>query len=198
MDVGRVLQFDTVEKGLKELNNDISLDVPVRRSEDWTYLFTPADKAGEDHRKGYAAVYHGERYLCAIDRGAIPEIKVYGVEDGFVPIEMSDIDKHDESKVSYMEVKPDSKYYHAALTKAERGDDNFVIASGKVYLYQAMLWGKTRGQVQKLGWRHTFEALLRKQIPGVTRSSISQKFNVDMLRYPAGAPEEVHDALFAE
>lgn len=193
------MRFEAVEKGLLELNSDISLDVPVRRSRDWTYMFTPAPGAVESNRKGRAAVYHGERYLCAIDRGDIPEIKIYGVEDGFEPIGMSDIEKYDDSKVSYMEILPESPLYHIALSKAQSHDDNYTLAdNGKVFLYQAFRWGKVRGGVQKLGWRHTFEALLQKNIPGVNRTSLSKKFNVDMLRYPLGESKEVHDALFAE
>jgi len=194
-----MLRFETIEKGLKELNNDISLDVPVRRSLDWSYMFVPAPGAVATNRKGRAAVYHGERYVCALDRGDVPEVKVYGVEDGFIPIQMSEIHRYDDSKVSYMEILPESPYYHAALSMAQRGDDNFTIAKGgKVFLYEAQRWGKVRGGVQKLGWRHTFEALLRRKIPGITRDSLAKKFNVDMLRYPCGQPEEVHAALFAE
>jgi len=199
MDLGKVLQFDTVERGLTELNSDISLDVPVRRSGDYSYLFTPSDDAAEANRRGRAGVYYNGRYVCALDRGSIPEIKVYGVDDGFVPIDMDKIHLYDDSKVSYMEILPESPFYHAALSKAQRHDDNFVIrADGKVFFYQPLRLGKVRGAVQKLGWRHTFEALLRKNIPGVDRDSLSRKFNVDMLRYPLGQPEEVHDALFAE
>lgn len=193
------MRFESVEKGLKELNNDIALDVPVRRSSDWSYMFTPADEAAKSNRKGRAALYHGERYICAIDRGDIPEIKVYGVEEGYTPIPMSDIEKYDDSKVSFMEILPESPVYDIALTKAQRHDDNYTVAdNGKVFLYEAMRWGKVRGAVQKLGWRHTFEAVLRQKIPGVTRSSLAKKFSVDMLKYPQGIPEEVHDALFAE
>ena len=199
MDLGKTMEFLEIEKGLKELNVDISLDVPVRRSGDWTYLFTPGTDAVAASRKGYAAVYHAERYICAIDRGDIPEIKVYDVEDGYLEIPMSDIHKYEDSKVSYAEVLENSPYYDIALTNAQRGDDNYTIAqNGKVFLYTAMRWGKVRGRVSKLGWRHTFEALLRRNVPGITRSSLSKKFSVDMLRYPMGAPEEVHAALFAE
>lgn len=194
-----MLRFDTVERGLRELNNDIALDVPVRRSADWNYLFDPQDDTAKANRKNRAAVYYGDRYICAIDRGDIPEIKVYGVTDGFRSIEMKDIHKYEDSKVTYLEIKPESPYYHAALTKAQRGDDNFTQTSdGRVFMYEAMVFGKVRGNVQKLGWRHTFEALLRAKIPGVTRSSLGKKFSVDMLRYPVGSPEEIHDALFAE
>ena len=196
---GQMLRFEAVEKGLRELNSDISLDVPVRRSEDWTYMFTPAKDAVESNRKGRAALYYGDRYVCAIDRGDIPEIKVYGVEDGFEPINMSEIHNHDDSKVSFMEITKESPLYHVALTKAQNHDDNYTIAdNGKVFLYQAFRWNKVRGPVQKLGWRHTFEKLLNSNIPGINRGSLSKKFNVDMLKYPVGAPEEVHDALFAE
>ena len=198
MDLGKVLTFDTVERGLRELNNDISLDAPVRRSADYTYLFTPSDEAAEANRKGRAGIYHSGRYVCALDRGSIPEIKVYGVEDGFVSIDMDKIYQHDDTRVSYMEILPESPYYHAALSKAERHDDNFALNNGKVYFYQPLRIGKKRGAVQKLGWRHTFEALLRRKIHGITRDSLAKKFNVDMLRYPCGQPEEVHAALFAE
>ena len=73
-----------------------------------------------------------------------------------------------------------------------------ITKDGRVFLYQALRWTKVRGEVQKIGWRHTLEAMLRSGIPGITRSSLSRKFDVDMLKYPVGAPEEVHDALFQE
>jgi hypothetical protein len=199
VDFGKMLRFDVIERGLKELNCDISLDVPVRRSSDWSYMFEFAPGADESSRRGRAAVYYGEKYICALDRGDVPEIKIYGVEPGWVSIPMSDIHKWDDSKVSYMEILPESPYYHLALSKAQRKDDNYTIAdNGKVFLYEAMRWTKTRGPVQKLGWRHTFEALLRAKIAGVTRESLAKKFGVDMLRVPVGSRDEIHDALFAE
>jgi hypothetical protein len=163
-------------------------------------MFTPADeKACETIRKGRAAVYYGDRYICAVDRGGVPEIKVYGVKDGIIPMPMSDINKYDDSKVTFLEILPTSHLYETAVSKVERGDDNYTRSSdGRVFLYEAMRFGKVRGDVQKLGWRHTFEALLNRQVPGVTRSSLSRKFNVDMLKYPVGTPEEVHDAVLAE
>lgn len=178
---------------------DIALDVPVRRSADWHYVFQPGTAAVAAARKGYAAVYHGERYICAIDRGDVPEFKIYGIEDGFEAVDMSEISRYDDTKVSYIEIQPHSHFYHAALTKAERGDDNFTkTEDGKVFMYEAFRWSKVRGAVQKLGWRHTFESLLRAGIEGVTRKSLSRKFGVDMFMYPNGSPEDIHSALFEE
>ncbi len=53
-------------------------------------------------------------------------------------------------------------------------------------------------RVVLVGWRHTFEKLIRADIPKITRESLAAKFGVDMLKYPQGAPEDVIAALMEE
>lgn len=193
VELGKPIDFSVVEKGLRELNSSISLDVPQRRQSDWNYLLSGGDaKANEAQRKGYSSVYYGERFLCAIDRGIIPEFKVWDVKEGFAEVPMSDFDKYEDARISYVEILPTYEHYSSALAKAQAHDDAYMLrGDGKVFWYKCVRPQKVLGSVQKLGWRHTFESILRSNINGITRDSLGAKFGVDMYKYPVGPPEEV-------
>jgi len=192
---GQMIDFGVVQAGLGELNPEITLDAHVRRPSDYKLLLQggPNDYSGT--RTG---VYYTGNFICSIDRGLIPEFKLWEETMGVEEISMADIERYDNTRVAFAEILEGSEQYHAALSLAEKGDDNYGIFNGKVYRYQPFRETKVLGRVLRVGWRHTFEAIIRTKIPGVTRSSISEKFGVDMSKYPIGPPEELKRLLFEE
>lgn len=152
----------------------------------------------ERQRKNYSSVYYNGQYICAMDRGVIPEFKNWELVDGVQPISMADIDKYEDTKVSYIQILPTDPFFNAALTKAQRKDDNYEIRDGKVFRYEAFRFCKVAGRVINLGWRHTLEALIRSGIPGVTRDSLSAKFGINMHMVPTGQLEDIQRALYEE
>lgn len=46
-----------------------------------------------------------------------------------------------------------------------------------------------RGELLEIGWRHTLEKLVRKQIPGVTWFALCQQLNVDYRRFEGDVSE---------
>jgi hypothetical protein len=71
-------------------------------------------------------------------------------------------------------------------------------ADGKLFRQQAFGYQKVRDRVIRVGWRHTFERLLQRNLPGITRDTLAREFGVDMLKFPVGIPDEVIADLVAE
>lgn len=200
LSLGRSLDYSDVVRGLRELNTAISFDAVVNRPSDYEYaLKPPAESDLIAQREEGSGVYFNGRYVCRIDRGQIPELKLWNVTSGVKSIGSADLDKHDEVRVCYIEILPTDSFYQAALEKAQKHDDNYKIeADGRVFRYEAFIETKVPGRVIRVGWRHTFEALIRANIPGVTRESLGNKFAVDMYQVPLGDPEQVDAALYEE
>lgn len=195
MEFGKQLDSSTVETGLRELNNDISFDAPLNRPSDYHFPFSHA----ADYIAKYMGVYYNGKHVCAMDRGVMPEVKVWSVREDFQPIDMVDIEKFENTRVIWVVVPEHHKNYHEALSRAEGGDDNYQFdENGRVIRMQALLWGKVKDRVIQIGWRHTFEALLREKIPGVTRDTLGEKFGINMYKFPVGTEDEVQEALFQE
>ena len=195
MEFGNSLNFADVEKGLRELNEDISFDASVRRPADYKPVLSVAASEMQDIRCG---VYWNGKYVCAVDRGVIPEFKIWNVRTGWLEIPMSEIEKG-ETKVCWVEIPAHSEHYEAAKAMALKKDDNYAITEeGKVIRFQALRWQKIPDRVMRVGWRHTFEALLRNQIPGVTRDAIERKFKVDMKKVLVGGDQVDYERTLYE
>jgi len=205
LNMGTALDFSTIETGLRELNADISLDAIVRRPGDYGNALTMQPVDPNINRSG---VYYNGRYVCAIDRGAIPEFKIWNEVLGFETIRMADIEKYDDTKVIYIQILPTDPFYNDALLLAQRGDDHYTAEfdgesktlrpGGKLYRYEATRETKVRGKVLRVGWRHTFEKLIGYGIPGVTRDSLAAKFNVNLNKFPVGPPIELEKMMNEE
>ena len=102
--------------------------------------------------------------------------------------------------IQYVVIERTDANYEMGREKARHHDDQWTYDEAKDKLTRIMAWGfmKKRGRVVRVGWRHTFERLIAAGIPGITRESLAKKFAVDMLKFPMGSPEEVHDAIYAE
>ena len=181
VDWGTCLDSALIERGLRELNPDISFDMPNNLSHaSFVMTNVPGFEDINENRKG---VYYEGRYICTMDRGMVTEIPVTEFELGHVEISPSDVDKHDEVFTTYVEILPSDPGYHHALLKAQMKDDNHVQdPDGKVFRYRHMILKMVPGRTVRVGWRSTFKALAGAGIPGVTKLSLERKFAVDLSR----------------
>lgn len=189
-DYGHTLSYPVVEKGLQELQPGIHLDMGPKLGMEHPFM---AERAG---------VYYEGRHICSIDRGIIPEYKVWTQIDGAVEIPITEAERYEDAVVGFVEILPENPIYHDAWDLAVKGHDNYKIErrqdGDKLFHHRCLRIQKVRGRVVRVGWRHTFERLIAAKIPGITRQSLAAKFNVDMNRFPVGSQEEVHAAVVAE
>ena len=122
--LGQCLQEYTLKKGLVELNSGIHFDVGGNLN-----LVHPM----MDIRQG---VWHNGRHIATMDRGEIPEFKVWACQE--------------------------QRYF----------DDD-----GNLRTRMA------RTHIIRVGWQHLFDRLVRRGIPGITRESLSKKFNLPVKYY---------------
>jgi hypothetical protein len=189
VELGYQISASTIQAGLRELNPDISFDAPLNRPGDYEFILKPQGlKSIEEQRTEQGGVYYKGNHVAPLDRGIVPEYRIWSSKDGVEEVSMMDVLKYDDSKIAYMEIPPTHADYNHALTMAERGDDNWTIANGKVYRYQAFRYTKVPDRILRAGWRYTFEALVGRRIPGITRKSLALKFGIDM------TPQQIRDA----
>lgn len=186
-DFGQPLSYEAVTKGLKELCPDIHFDLSGCTGQ-WHPMI--GSRAG---------VFYLGRHMCSIDRGMIPEYKVWSMREQPVQVPVSEAHSR-ELPIQWAEIEPGSEFYDMGMDKARQKDDNWFYdeARGKLIRYMAYDMQMARDRVMRVGWRHTFERLVAWGLPGITRESLGKKFRIDMLKFPAGAPEEVVAQLFEE
>jgi hypothetical protein len=166
-----------IKKKLVEMNPGISFDAAENRPSEYQYVLQGADNM-QDKRGG---IFYNGRFVCAMDRGVIPEKEIWEMTDGFEEIPMSMIDQVEESRVVYVEVMKTDPNYNQALLKAQRKDDNFQLDDdGKVFKYKAVREGRVRDKILTIGWRNTLTDLAFAGIPGVTVTTINEKFDVSL------------------
>jgi hypothetical protein len=195
---GKVIDSSMIEAGLRALNTDINFDV-ANRLGDWSYLLEQPSSLRAITDASRQPVLYQDHYVAAMDRGPVPEFKQWSVKEVAVEVEWADADK-DEASIQYVIVNPwDANYQDLYLSASFGQDDKIqILADGRLARMRAMGVRKVRDRVVRLGWRHTFEAILRYGINGVTRQSIAAQFAVDMLKFPVGAPEELVAELVEE
>ena len=189
-ELGRTLDSAVVEKGLRELNPDIHFDMGTKQGQWHPYQST---------RQG---VFYLGNHICSMDRGLIPEYKQWSVRSGLVDVPMSEWD-HDDIRLFWETVSPEEPGYVEKCIATINGKlENYSIRhDGRLIRLTGKREAKVLGKIVWVGWRHTFEKILLRNIPGVTRSTVVAKFGVDMLKYPMGAsgtPEEMLAALHEE
>ena len=132
-------------------------------------------------------IYWYGRYVSGMDRGMVTEFKVWEEEDGIEEIPPSKEGLYDDGCCTYIEILPTDPFYNQALLKAQAKDDNFTLEKGgQVYKWAYFRFTKVRGRIVRVGWRHTFENVVRAGIPGVTRETVEKKFAVDLSFKPVG------------
>jgi hypothetical protein len=186
-DFGDKLQADLVEKGLRELNPDLNFDLGARTNQYHPQM---------DTRQG---VFFREDHICSMDRGIIPEFKIWKTTKRIVELPWYAADREDAS-ISYVSVPKSHPEYEDLLAKGhnEANPEYMVKTDGKLLKLQCMGYEPVKKTCLRVGWRHTFERILAKELPGVTRKAIEKKFGVDMGKFPVGTPEELVAALAEE
>lgn len=201
--LGRALDSQTIQTGLRELNKDMAFDVAVNRPNDWASVLQAPPKALATIQRDRLPVMYANKYIVAMDRGMVPEFKQFGVVEQVVEIPWSEADSESESLmagIAYMQVAPHEEGYIDLMLEAMSGKrlDLTILPGGIVCRRVCRGISKVRGRVLRVGWRHTFERIIYEDIPGITRKSLGEKFKVDMLKYPMGTPDELIAALVEE
>lgn len=187
-DFGKALDSALIERGLRELCPGLHFDLAAATGQLHPYIH---DRQG---------VYYDGKHICAMDRATIPEYKIWAVSEVVVPIPWHAADE-EMASIKFEMIPRDHPEWPDLYAKAVRGSDPeyILLNDGKdVGKAAAFSVRKRPSFVIKLGWRHTFEALVRANLPGITRFSLSRKFGIDMFKFPMGTPEEVAAALHAE
>lgn len=186
MSMGRTIDAAVIERGLIELCPDIHLD-PTTKKDHWHPY--------QSVRQG--VFWHGQ-HICSMDRGLVPEFKQWTVVSHLVPVGWEEADKDDVTIQTQLIPSTSSDYLDAMLHVMNRTTGFEMRPDGSILKFWPVATRKTRGRVAMLGWRHTFERIIYRDLPGLTRRDIAEKFSVDMLLY-AGVPKaELYAALIEE
>jgi hypothetical protein len=186
MSFGKTIDSAVIERGLRELNPNIHFDMASKMN-GW--------HPNQSTKQG--VLYEG-RHICAMDRGLVPEFKQWSVVSRIVEVGWAEADKDDVSIQTQVIPKTDSGYVDATLHCMNNDLGWQYRPDGAVLKMTPVAKRKMQGRVVLVGWRHTFEKIIHRKIPGVTRKAIADKFVVDMLKYPIGAPHELLHAAFVE
>lgn len=154
--VGTILMEDQIKQGLQALNKDIFFDLAGRHNVKHPFI---------DYRQGvyWDGLPEGRKHICSMDRGtatqgAIPEVPVWQSLKDVVEADWDDVTA---GELLRQEPPFPMPCFH---------DEN------KVQIVRHV-----PSEVIMCGWRHTFEKLLKKKIPGVTRESLANKFCVSLV-----------------
>lgn len=175
-----------IQRGLRELQPDLHFDF--------------ATKHGGWHpqqalRQG--VFYHGI-HICSMDRGIVPEFKQWSVVRKLVPVGWEEADGEDVSMQHRLIPPGDPAFLDAALAVMRQELGYQYRPDGCIVQYTPVAYRKARGRVVQVGWRHTFERIIHADIPRLSRLAIGAKFEVDMLKFPVGAPHEIIAELVEE
>jgi len=199
LDLGSALASTRMEAGLRELNSDINFDVAIRRPDDFGYALQMDSARRKAAEQGRLPVCHLDRYICSMDRGMVPEFKVWSVLEMQVEVEWWEADKETAS-IQYETIPINDPNYADLRSDAEHHQSNglVIMADGRLAKMRCLVTRKSRGRVVQVGWRFTFHNLINANIPGVTVQTVNAEFGVDMGKVPVGSPEEIYAALVEE
>lgn len=169
VDFGSKLEAAVIERGLRELNPDITFDV--------------ATNQGGKHpwQERCQGVFFRGKHVCSMDRGIVPEIMVWASFKRLVEIPWYAADREDAS-ITYEEIMPFEEGYRDIYEKALKGNDPSLMVrktDGKLLRLRAQGYETVGRRCMRVGWRHTFAKLLAANIPGVTHQSLADKFGID-------------------
>lgn len=187
-DFGHPLDSAVMERGLRELCSDLKFDLGGTHG-----LWHPRI----ENRMG---VYYLDQHICGMDRGVVPEYKVWDTKKVVREIPWSEADREDAG-IGYVEVLPTEPDYIDLYEKGLRGNDPIYFirpSDRKLFKCKAQGYVTIRNRCVRVGWRHTLERILAFGVPGVTRDAVSKKLGVDMSLMPSGTREELIAALVEE
>jgi len=175
-DFGRFIPEQRLKTALQSLNPGFHFDVGGNLE----YPHPQMEK-----RQG---VWFNGNHICSMDRGNLPEYKIWMLEPGVQDVSWGDIDRYDDVQIAYMEIVPtDPTYQDAWLAFEAKRDGYHLDMNGRLFHYRACRPSMTPAYIEYVGWRHTLYRVLQKQIPGVTREALCLALGLD-----------VHTAYFNE
>jgi hypothetical protein len=132
-----------------------------------------------DKRQG---VWFNGRHICSMDRGNIPEYKIWMLEPGVEDVSWGDIDRYDDVQIAYMEIMAHDAEFESAWLAYEAKRDGYHLdtATGKLFHYRACRPSMTPSFIEYVGWRHTLHRILNKRIPNVTKETLCKALGIDV------------------
>lgn len=169
-DFGRFIPEAKLKTALRGLNPGIHFDVGGN-------LEFPHPMM--EQRQG---VWYNGQHVCSMDRGNIPEYKVWMLAPGVEDISWGDIDKYaDDAFVTYMEILPtDANFEQAWLAFEAKRDGYHLDLNGKLFHYRACRPAFTPNYIEYVGWRHTLHRILQRGIPNVTLPNLCKALGLDV------------------
>ena len=186
MSMGKIIDAAVIQQGLRELCPDMHFDAATKKGE-W-----------HPHQNTRQGVFWHGQHICSMDRGLVPEFKQWSVVNRMTEVGWEEADKEDVSIQTRVIPTTEPEYLDAAIKIMAQATGYEMRPDGAIIKYTPVAMRKLQGRVIFVGWRHTFERIINRDLPGLTRSAIATKFSVDMLKYPVGAPHELHAALLEE
>lgn len=185
VEFGHALDSIVIERGLRELCPGIHFDLAVATNQWHPYI---------EERQG---VYYMGKHITGMDRGSVPEFKLWNTEIVTRPGEWHEADKEDASIMFRQVDRSDPNYPDLEILARSGRDHEYGISDkGNVIRRTVMISKKVRGRCIRLGWRHTFWNLIG--YPGITAQSLATKFGVDMSLFPVGGKDEISAAIHEE
>lgn len=186
-DFGKSLDESAVKTELRRLCPGIHFDLAAAIGQIHPFI---------NDRQG---VYYEGRHIAAMDRGIIPEFKLWTTSKMLAEVEWFRADEEGVS-IHYETVTRIDPEYNEWLSTALKGQNPSlrVRSDGAILRMIPRKYVSVKSHVFRVGWRHTFERILRNNLPGISRESIGKAFGVDMYRFPVGEPDEVIAALCEE
>lgn len=133
--------------------------------------------------------FHGN-HICSMDRGNIPEYKVWMLAPGIEDVSWVDVEKYDDVQIAYMEILPTDEEYEAAWLAFESKRDGYHLdLNGKLFHYRACRPSLTPSYIEYVGWRHVLYRILNKGIPNVTKDTLCKALDLNV--YTARFNEQV-------
>lgn len=166
-DMGRYIQDTTIKQALLSCNPGFHFDVGGNLDIDHPMIGT---------RQG---VWFNGNHICSMDRGNVPEAKVWQARPGLEEIDWVDIDKFDDAQVCYAEILPTDPIYEEAVLAFEAKRDGYRLdLQGRLFHYRALRRGWEPEFILYVGWQHTLYRVLNRRIPGVTAETVCKALGI--------------------
>lgn len=190
-----VIEYVDFERKLRELNSDIHFD----ETKTFRYPYDPDGRTG---------IMHHNEHVCNVSRGTMREEDTIG-KPGFyedvVDANEALLLKNRTSGnyiMNFYQLTPDVESLWAEVQMKLDGADRGIIFLGGTQVTVERMYGwDAEGDfiqnllvrvytkkalmdscVIRLGWRDVLETILTKRIPNLTRETLSEKFNVELVR----------------
>jgi hypothetical protein len=151
-----------LKKVLKELNPGFHFDVGGL-----------LDIEHPQMEKRQGVYFHGQ-HIASMDRGNLPEAKVWYCQPGLVDVPWSDHERYEDASVVYVEIQPTDGEFETAWQMFESKQDGFhVDHNGKLFHYRCLIMDWTPVFVEYVGWQHTLYRIFTLNIPNVTREKVA-------------------------